>query len=141
MRGTFNGGKAEQKGIEVQAEWRVNDRFSLELGGFMADPEFSERFEDPDGDPVEAGWPMPDSPEEKLWVAAEYRVPGFLIRDGEFWTRLSYSYQGEYWNSLQRNPVLQYISKSTIARIEDLIPGTWTIWRTPWTRSSRLIPQ
>ncbi|MGH8129293.1 MAG: hypothetical protein ACRES3_00370, partial [Steroidobacteraceae bacterium] len=31
---------------------------------------------------------------------AEYRVPGFLIQDGEFWTRLSYSYQSEFWNNL-----------------------------------------
>ena len=43
---------------------------------------------------------MPNSPDEKLWTAFEYRVPGFLIQDGEFWTRFSYSYQGEYWNSL-----------------------------------------
>ncbi|MEX2150429.1 MAG: TonB-dependent receptor [Steroidobacteraceae bacterium] len=100
LRGTFNGGKAEQKGVELQAEWRVSDRFSLELGGFKADPEFSESFITPNGDPVEAGWAMPDSPEEKLWAAVEYRVPGFLIQDGEFWTRLSYSYQGEFWNSL-----------------------------------------
>jgi outer membrane receptor protein involved in Fe transport len=100
VRGTFNGGKAEQKGVELQTEWQVNDRFSLEFGGFLADPEFSEGFVDPDGDVVDEGWPMPDSPEEKLWAAAEYRIPGFLLRDGEFWTRLSYSYQGEYWNSL-----------------------------------------
>ncbi len=100
LRGTFNGGKAEQKGIELQTEWRVSDRFSLEVGGFVANPEFSESFITPNGDPVEKGWPMPDSPEEKLWVAAEYRVPGFLVQDGEFFTRLSYSYQGEFWNSL-----------------------------------------
>jgi iron complex outermembrane recepter protein len=100
LRGTFNGGKAEQKGVELQTEWRVSDRFSLEVGGFVADPEFSQGFVDPDGDAVEQGWPMPDSPEEKLWAAVEYRVPGFLIQDGEFWTRLSYSYQGEFWNSL-----------------------------------------
>jgi len=100
VRGTFNGGKAEQKGIELQTEWRVNDRLSLEIGGFKADPEFSESFITPNGDPVEAGWPMPDSPEEKLWAAVEFRVPGFLVRDGEFFTRLSYSYQGEFWNSL-----------------------------------------
>ena len=100
LRGTFNGGKAEQKGIELQTEWRVTDRFSLEVGGFVADPEFSESFVTPDGDPVEAGWPMPDSPKEKFWTAFEYRVPGFLIQDGDFWTRFSYSYQGEFWNDL-----------------------------------------
>ncbi|MGH8203676.1 MAG: TonB-dependent receptor [Steroidobacteraceae bacterium] len=100
VEGIFNGGKAEQKGIELQTEWQVTDRFSLEIGGFLADPEFSESFATPAGSPVEAGWPMPDSPEEKLWTAFEYRVPGFLIQDGDFWTRFSYSYQGEFWNNL-----------------------------------------
>jgi outer membrane receptor protein involved in Fe transport len=100
LRGTFNGGKAEQKGIELQTEWHVSDRFSFEIGGFLADPEFSESFVTPDGDPIEEGWPMPDSPEEKLWAAAEYRVPGFLIQDGEFWTRFSYAYTGEFWNDI-----------------------------------------
>jgi outer membrane receptor protein involved in Fe transport len=100
VEGIFNGGKAEQKGIELQTEWHVTDRFTLEVGGFLADPEFSEGFVEPDGDVVEKGWPMPDSPEEKLWAAFEYRVPGFLIQNGEFWTRMSYSYQGEFWNSL-----------------------------------------
>ena len=100
MEGIFNGGKAEQKGIELQAEWQVNERFSFEIGGFLADPEFSESFVTPAGSPVEEGWPMPDSPEEKFWTALEYRVPGFLIQDGEFWTRFSYAYQGEFWNGL-----------------------------------------
>ena len=100
VEGTFNGGKAEQKGVELQAEWQVSDRFSLEIGGFLADPEFSESFSTPAGSPVEEGWPMPDSPEEKFWTAFEYRVPGFLIQDGDFWTRFSYSYQGEFWNGL-----------------------------------------
>jgi outer membrane receptor protein involved in Fe transport len=100
VEGIFNGGKAEQKGIELQAEWQVNERFSFEIGGFLADPEFSESFVTPAGSPVEEGWPMPDSPEEKFWTALEYRVPGFLIQDGEFWTRFSYAYQGEFWNGL-----------------------------------------
>jgi iron complex outermembrane receptor protein len=100
VEGIFNGGKAEQKGIELQTEWQVNDRFSFEIGGFLADPEFSESFTTPAGDPVEEGWPMPYSPEQKFWTAFEYRVPGFLINDGDFWTRFSYSYQGEVWNGL-----------------------------------------
>ena len=111
VEGIFNGGKAEQKGIELQVEWQVNDRFSFEVGGFLADPEFSESFATPAGSPVEEGWPMPDSPKEKFWTAFEYRVPGFLIQDGDFWTRFSYSYQGEFWNGLDdircvNNPVV-----------------------------------
>lgn len=100
VRGYFNGGTAEQKGIELDTKWRVSDRFSLEVGGFVADPEFSEETLEPDGDLIGEGWPMPDSPKQKFWAAAEFRVPGLLIRDGEFWTRLSYSYQSEFWNSL-----------------------------------------
>ena len=100
-----------------------DDRFSLELGGFMADPEFSERFVTPAGDPVEAGWPMPDSPEEKLWAAVEYRVPGFLIQDGEFWTRLSYSYQGEFWNSLSAIRCFNNWEITNCEDADDLPPG------------------
>jgi iron complex outermembrane recepter protein len=111
VEGIFNGGKAEQKGIELQTEWQVTDRFSFEVGGFLADPEFSESFQTPAGSPVEKGWPMPDSPEEKFWTAFEYRVPGFLIQNGDFWTRFSYAYQGAFWNGLDdircvNNPIV-----------------------------------
>ncbi|HTL50779.1 MAG TPA: TonB-dependent receptor [Steroidobacteraceae bacterium] len=111
VEGIFNGGKAEQKGIELQTEWHPTDRFSVEIGGFVANPEFSESFETPAGSPVEKGWPMPDSPEEKFWAAFEYRVPGFLIQNGDFWTRFSYSYQGPFWNGLDdircvQNPIV-----------------------------------
>lgn len=100
VRGYFNAGGAEQKGIEIDTKWRMTDRFSFELGGFLADPEFTKDTVEPDGDLIGKGWPMPDSPKHKLWAAAEFRVPGFLLRDGEFWTRLSYSRQAKYWNSL-----------------------------------------
>jgi outer membrane receptor protein involved in Fe transport len=135
VEGIFNGGKAEQKGIELQTEWQVTDRFSMEIGGFLADPEFSESFVTPAGSPVEAGWPMPDSPEEKLWAAFEYRVPGFLIQNGEFWTRFSYSYQGEYWNSLDdircvNNPVVDgepwCPTPDDIADAEDQLVPSWS---------------
>ena len=103
--------RPSRRASSCRSSGSVNDRFSFEIGGFLADPEFSESFITPAGNPVEEGWPMPDSPEEKLWAAVEYRVPGFLIQDGEFWTRLSYSYQGEFWNSLDdircvNNPIV-----------------------------------
>jgi outer membrane receptor protein involved in Fe transport len=134
VEGIFNGGKAEQKGIELQTEWQVNDRFSFEVGGFLADPEFSESFTTPAGSPVEAGWPMPDSPDQKLWAAFEYRVPGFLIQDGEFWTRLSYSYQGEFWNNLTaircvENPVVDgdpWCDADEVADAQDQLVPSWS---------------
>jgi outer membrane receptor protein involved in Fe transport len=100
LRGTFNGSKAEQKGIELNGEWRVTDNFTLEGSAFLAEPEFSEAFVEPDGDVTPEGSPMPNSPEEKFWIAAEYRLPGLFGLDGEFWTRAAYTYQGEFWNSL-----------------------------------------
>jgi outer membrane receptor protein involved in Fe transport len=134
VEGTFNGGKAEQKGVEIQAEWQVNDRFSFEIGGFRADPEFTESFATPDGDPVESGWAMPNSPDEKLWAAFEYRVPGFLVRDGEFWARFSYSYQGEFWRSLTaircfENPVVDgepWCDEDGVADAKDQIVPSWS---------------
>ncbi len=64
---------------------------------------------------------MPDSPEEKFWTAFEYRVPGFLIQDGDFWTRFSYSYQGEFWNSLDDIRCFEQSDRT----------------RTTWTRCTR----
>ncbi len=43
---------------------------------------------------------MPVSPEEKYWVSAEYTLPNLFGMQGDFWTRLSYSYQSEIWNDL-----------------------------------------
>ena len=99
LRGTFNGSEAEQKGIELSGEVRFTSNFSMEGSVSLMDPEFSEDFVEPSGNTIEKGSPMPNSPEEKLWIAAEYRLPGLFARDGEFWTRASYTYQGKYWNS------------------------------------------
>ena len=50
LRGTFNGGKAEQKGVEMNGAWQVTPSFSIEASAFFADPEFSEETVYPDGD-------------------------------------------------------------------------------------------
>jgi outer membrane receptor protein involved in Fe transport len=101
MRGTFNGGKAEQKGVELSVSWSPTDNFSIDASAFLADPEFSEDTFYPDGDlAIEAGTVMPVSPEEKYWVSANYAFPNLFGSQGDFWTRLSWSYQSEIWNSL-----------------------------------------
>ena len=43
---------------------------------------------------------MPVSPEEKYWLSAEYTVPNLFGLQGDFWTRISYSYQSEVWKDL-----------------------------------------
>lgn len=104
MRGTFNGGAAEQKGAELNGAWQATDNLNFQFSLFFADPEFTEETNYPDveddGTAIPAGTPMPISPEEKYWVAVDYRMPNFMDLDGDLWTRFSYSYQGEVWKSI-----------------------------------------
>ena len=97
MRGTFNGGKAEQKGVELSVSWSPTENLSFDASAFIADPEFSEDTFAPDYDPTDpdvrpaiaAGTTMPISPEEKYWVAAELYVPNLFGMQGSLWTRIS----------------------------------------------------
>jgi len=108
MRGTFNGGKAEQKGAEISVSWSPTENFSIDASAFLADPEFSEDTFTPEQDPndpetvpeIAAGTVMPVSPDRKYWLSAEYIVPNVLGMQGDFWTRISYSYQSEVWKDL-----------------------------------------
>ena len=114
MRGTFNGGKAEQKGIEMNGVWQVTPDFNIQASAFFADPEFSEDtiYPDPDeGVAIPAGTTMPVSPEEKYWIALDYTLPNFLDLDGKTWTRFSYSYQGEVWRST--GAILDFVEAET----------------------------
>jgi outer membrane receptor protein involved in Fe transport len=99
LRGTFNGGAAEQKGVEMNGAWQVTPAFQIEGSVFLGDPEFTEDTIYPNGElGIPAGTVMPLSPEQKYWVAVEYSMPGLFDLDGNFWTRMSYSYQSEIWN-------------------------------------------
>ena len=108
IRGTFNGPKAEQRGIELTANLQLTNRFSLEASLFAANPEYSEDFiypgcdnTDPDNNCViEAGSPMPDSSERKYWIATDYKFPRFGSLNGDLWVRWSYSYTSEFWDSI-----------------------------------------
>ena len=114
LRGTFNGGKAEQKGVEMNGVWQVTPDFNIQASAFFADPEFSEDtvYPDPEeGVAIPAGTTMPVSPEEKYWIALDYTLPNFLDLDGKTWTRFSYSYQGEVWRST--GAILAYVEAVT----------------------------
>jgi outer membrane receptor protein involved in Fe transport len=126
MRGTFNGGKAEQKGVELSLGWYPTDNFSIDASAFIADPEFSEDTFYPDGDlAIEAGTTMPISPEEKYWVGLGYTFPNLGGSQGDLWTRLAWSYQSEIWNSL--TAVANFEEATTPAErrdaLEQLIPS------------------
>ena len=99
-RGTVNAGNAEQKGIEVSGWYNPTDNLGFEFSAFLADPEFSETFVKQDGDVIEEGMPMPNSPERKYWAAVQYTWPALDGVGGDLWVRYDTSYQSETWASL-----------------------------------------
>ncbi|HET6630030.1 MAG TPA: TonB-dependent receptor [Woeseiaceae bacterium] len=107
-RGTVNAGKAQSTGAEIAATWYATDNLLLEASAFLAEPEFSETFVKQDGDTIEKGMTMPNSPERKYWAAVQYTIPSIEMIDGELWFRYDTSYQSETINSLanvvQRDP-------------------------------------
>jgi len=120
-RGIFNGNDAEQQGIEADAIWNVTPNFVLEGSVFLADPEFSEDTVLPDGDVIDAGTPLPLSPEQKYHVAAEYTIPNFLGWNGDFRTRWSYSYQSDTWKDIDAVSTLdpnQHIPSSSVSDLQ-----------------------
>ena len=104
IEGNINGGKAEQKGVEFNGAWYPTERLSFEWSAFLASPEFTENTYVPNQTPrevyIEEGWTMPISPKEKYWAAVEYTFPDVLPMQGDLWTRFSYSWQGQVWDSL-----------------------------------------
>lgn len=99
-RGTVNAGNAEQKGIEINGWYNFTDNFVFEFSAFIADPEFSETFMKQDGDIIEEGMPLPNSPDRKYWAALQYTVPEVAFLNGDLWFRYDHSYQSESWRSL-----------------------------------------
>jgi outer membrane receptor protein involved in Fe transport len=102
LEGNFNGGKAEQKGVELAVDWYATERLSISFSAFLASPEYTTDTLVPNTDEIfiAEGWTMPISPKEKYWASVEYTFPDFLPLQGDFWTRFSYNLQGEVWDSL-----------------------------------------
>jgi iron complex outermembrane receptor protein len=108
VKGIFNGGKVEQKGVELTLTAQVTPRFSIDASAFLADPEFSEttyypRFDPNDPDPfftIPKGSKLPISPDQKYYVSAEYNIPQFLGTNGKAFARVSWSYNSELYNTI-----------------------------------------
>ncbi len=100
VRGTFNGGKAEQKGVEINGTMNLSRNLSVEASVFLADPEFIERTVFTDGDVLESGNPMPVSPKHKYFAAVDYTLPRFSPWSGDFWMRGSWSWQSKTWKNI-----------------------------------------
>lgn len=106
--GTVNVGQAQSTGAEIAATWFATDNLLFETSIFVAEPEFAETFTKQDGEVLEQGMPMPNSPERKYWAAVQYTVPDLDIVNGDLWFRYDQSYQSETVNNLtnvvERNP-------------------------------------
>jgi len=104
LEGNFNGGKAEQKGLELSGQWYATDRLNFGWSAFFANPEFTEDTLWPSPGTTDVfiakGTTMPISPREKYWASVEYTFPKILPLAGDLWTRFSYTYQTEIWDSL-----------------------------------------
>lgn len=104
VEGNINGGKAEQKGVELNGQWYATQRLNFQWNAFLASPEFTEGTFVPNTDPPEVYIPknttLPVSPKEKYWASVEYTFPKFLPLAGDVWTRFSYNWQGKTWDSL-----------------------------------------
>ena len=100
LRGTFNGKKARQKGVEMNTTWWVTPNLQLTGSMTLTDPEFTETFEQPDGSVVPAGTSFPISPETAFWAAIEYNFDQWHPFGGDLWIRYDQNYQGTKWNSL-----------------------------------------
>jgi outer membrane receptor protein involved in Fe transport len=98
VRGTFNAGKAQQKGVELNGNWNITRSLSLEGSVFLADPQFKDDIQFLDGeDPLPAGSPMPNSPKRKYFAALEYTLPHFMSWNGDTWIRGSWSWHSSTW--------------------------------------------
>jgi outer membrane receptor protein involved in Fe transport len=101
LRGTFNGETGESKGVEIYAEWQATDNLSLQGNAFFSKSEYTKDTFDPSGDLyLQDGQPMPNSPEEKFWLAAEYTIPDIGNLNSDLWFRYDTSYQAETWDNL-----------------------------------------
>lgn len=129
LEGNFNGGKAEQKGIELNGQWYATERLSLEWSAFLASPEFTEDTFVPNTDEVfiAKGTTMPVSPKEKYWAAVEYTFPDFLPMTGDLWTRFSYTWQSEVWDSL--SAIEDFNAAETPEEREDALEFLLPAWK------------
>ncbi|MDH5311921.1 MAG: TonB-dependent receptor, partial [Gammaproteobacteria bacterium] len=116
LRGTFNGEVGQSDGVEISGTWQATNNLVFEGSAYFANSEYTKDTFDPRGNLyLEKGQEMPNSPDEKYWLAAEYTIP--QVWGGDLWFRYDTSYQSETWDNLDAAQELDF---------EALIPS----WRT-----------
>jgi outer membrane receptor protein involved in Fe transport len=95
MNGTFNGGTAESKGIEVYLKAAVTDNLEFTASVNAGKAEYTEDIRSADGEvDTPAGTTMPFAPDLKYWVGLDYTIPRTVF-GGDLTLRLNHSYSAE----------------------------------------------
>ncbi len=109
LRGTFNAGSAENKGVELNGTWRVTENLTLEANLYKADATFTETtyldpedaVNDPDNWWFLAGTRMPQSPRLKYRWSVEYMIPQAFGFSPDVYLRYDSAHQGETFRQPQ----------------------------------------
>ena len=100
LQGWFNATDARIQGVEFQGTLLVTDNFSFTYSAIFSDSKWMDDYEFPGGQNIVKGMSLPTSPKRKLFIAADYVVPGlFGTRDVFF--HYDFSYQSETWRDLE----------------------------------------
>lgn len=96
LRGTVNANSVENKGVEIFSVWQVTDALRFEAAYYHGKFESTSRFEFQNGDVMEPGDTLPNSPPDKYRLAVDYTLP-FHPFGGDMWVRFDYSHSaGSY---------------------------------------------
>jgi len=109
LRGTFNAGTGENLGFELNGSWVATENLRLEWSVYRGDSKFNDTVylnpddavNDPDNWWFQAGTKMPNAPDLKYRMAAEYTVRQPFGMNSDLWFRYDHSYQGETYRRPQ----------------------------------------
>jgi iron complex outermembrane receptor protein len=99
LGGTVNGGTVEQKGIELDLSWQATANLRLDGRAYWADPEATSTYVFLNGDVMEPGDPLPNSPTYRYYFAIDYTFSKEVF-GGNLWTRFDYSSGSKTYNSI-----------------------------------------
>jgi outer membrane receptor protein involved in Fe transport len=100
MRGTLNGGKGQNRGVDISLKWRATENLNIEVTGSFGDPKYTEDIQRLN-DVVPAGTSMVWAYKEKISFWADYNIPTDIL-GGSMWVGYNHTYEGDKWNNLSR---------------------------------------
>ena len=101
LRGTANGGAGENTGIELDFDWRATRNLRISGSAYLGDAVYTDDYVSPEGIlQLSAGTAMPDSSNEKFFLAADYTIQD--VWGGDMWFRLDAYYVGPMFSAIWR---------------------------------------